>query len=177
MLRPRPGTSNPYSNPDSALYLVHWPVIVILGSMMESGIYFYVVVLALSFGLAIASYHFVKNQWRRADWAKIREAAHLIPRGQIPARAVKRVRRSRSAGPFTVGLVAYAQRAVAPKLSPLRAADPAIAVRTTLRLLGNTDRPGADSGFERPLRSRPPCSALRTLSVTVRPAKAGLHKL
>ena len=50
-----------------SLYLVHWPVIVILGAMMDPGAYFYVSALAISFGLAIASYHFIENPLRRAD--------------------------------------------------------------------------------------------------------------
>jgi peptidoglycan/LPS O-acetylase OafA/YrhL len=63
-----------------SLYLVHWPVIVILATMMEPGAYFYVSVLALSFGLAIASYHFVENPLRRADWGKFRESFYEIRR-------------------------------------------------------------------------------------------------
>jgi len=49
-----------------SLYLVHWPVIVILGSLVTGrDAYFMVTAVAISFGLAIASYHFVENPLRR----------------------------------------------------------------------------------------------------------------
>lgn len=63
-----------------SLYLVHWPVIVLLAAMMDAGAHFYVTALALSFGLAIASYHFVENPLRRADWGKFRKTFHEIRR-------------------------------------------------------------------------------------------------
>jgi peptidoglycan/LPS O-acetylase OafA/YrhL len=86
-----------------SLYLVHWPVIVILAAMMDIGAYFYVSVLALSFGLAIASYHFVENPLRRADWGKFRESVHDIRR--------RRYRTERSTG--YAGVAALALSAVA----------------------------------------------------------------
>jgi peptidoglycan/LPS O-acetylase OafA/YrhL len=61
-----------------SLYLVHWPVIVLLGSLVDGGWEFSVAVLALSFGLAITSYHFVENPLRRADWPKFLEARREI---------------------------------------------------------------------------------------------------
>ncbi len=36
-----------------SLYLVHWPIIVFVGSLMEPGAYYSIVVVALSFALAI----------------------------------------------------------------------------------------------------------------------------
>lgn len=61
-----------------SLYLVHWPVIVFLGSLMKPGLYFSLVALALSFGLAIASYHFLENPLRRSTWPKLQSALHEI---------------------------------------------------------------------------------------------------
>lgn len=56
-----------------SLYLVHWPIIVFLGTISKPGtIAFSVAVLALSFGLAIASYHFVENPLRYIDRDKFR---------------------------------------------------------------------------------------------------------
>lgn len=63
-----------------SLYLVHWPVIVLLGSLMDAGIHFSVTVLALGFGLAIASYHIVENPLRKADLPKFRQAVFEIRR-------------------------------------------------------------------------------------------------
>ncbi|WP_272952245.1 acyltransferase family protein [Mycolicibacterium vanbaalenii] len=57
-----------------SLYLVHWPVIVILGALMPTSGFFSLSVVALSFGLAIASYHFVENPLRYTNWRKVREA-------------------------------------------------------------------------------------------------------
>ena len=56
-----------------SLYLVHWPTIIILGSLMEATASYYASALTLGFGLAIASYHFVENPLRRADYAKARK--------------------------------------------------------------------------------------------------------
>jgi peptidoglycan/LPS O-acetylase OafA/YrhL len=63
-----------------SLYLVHWPVIVILGALMPHGAYFYLTAVALTFGLAIGSYHFVENPLRYSDWRKARSTIHEIHR-------------------------------------------------------------------------------------------------
>lgn len=55
-----------------SLYLVHWPVIVLLGAVMDVSGSFYVAALALSFGLSIASYHLIENPLRRANAEKAR---------------------------------------------------------------------------------------------------------
>lgn len=61
-----------------SLYLVHWPVIVLLGYLMDRGPYYSVVVVTASFGLAIASYHLVEQPLRRADAAKVRALIYSI---------------------------------------------------------------------------------------------------
>ncbi|MDX1888192.1 acyltransferase family protein [Mycolicibacterium sp. 050158] len=71
-----------------SLYLVHWPVIVILGAMMEVGSYYYVTVVTASFACAIASYHLVENPLRRVTIGKLREVRHQIFVGAYwPAKA------------------------------------------------------------------------------------------
>ncbi|MUL76168.1 acyltransferase family protein [Mycolicibacterium sp. CBMA 226] len=55
-----------------SLYLIHWPVIVLLGAVMDVNNSFYVTAVALSFGLSIASYHLVENPLRRANPDKAR---------------------------------------------------------------------------------------------------------
>jgi peptidoglycan/LPS O-acetylase OafA/YrhL len=61
-----------------SLYLIHWPVIVLLGALMDVSVHFYVTVLALSFALAIASYHMIENPLRRADTDKLRDLSRRI---------------------------------------------------------------------------------------------------
>lgn len=50
-----------------SLYLVHWPVIVILAAVAPAGVYSSLTAVAMSFGLAILSYQFVENPLRRID--------------------------------------------------------------------------------------------------------------
>lgn len=47
-----------------SLYLVHWPVIVLLAALMKPDVYYYASVLTLTFGLALAIHHFVENPLR-----------------------------------------------------------------------------------------------------------------
>lgn len=54
-----------------SLYLVHWPVIVLLAAVMNAGPAFDICVLALAFAAAIAAYHFVENPLRRTDRATL----------------------------------------------------------------------------------------------------------
>lgn len=61
-----------------SLYLVHWPVIVFLSAVMDQGLNFYIAVSCLSFALAIASYHFIENPLRRAEWRKLKSAVSEI---------------------------------------------------------------------------------------------------
>lgn len=83
-----PGYLWPLRNPLSgylgdisySLYLVHWPVIVVLGSLMVTGLSFSVVAVALTLALSIASYHFVEQPLRRADLVKLRAVIHEVRR-------------------------------------------------------------------------------------------------
>ncbi|MDT0223435.1 acyltransferase family protein [Gordonia sp. AC31] len=52
-----------------SLYLWHWPLIVIMASVMDTdNAYYYVAVLCLAFGGAIASYHFFETPLRKTTW-------------------------------------------------------------------------------------------------------------
>lgn len=54
-----------------SLYLVHWPVIVVLGALVTArDTNYYIAVVALAFGLAVASYHFVENPLRYGNWRR-----------------------------------------------------------------------------------------------------------
>ena len=61
-----------------SLYLVHWPVIVLLGAVMDVSGSFFVAAVALSFSLSIASYHLIENPLRRANPDKARAVAEAI---------------------------------------------------------------------------------------------------
>ena len=63
-----------------SLYLVHWPIIVILGALIPVSPYFYIMAVALTFALAIGSYHFVENPLRHSDWGKARSIFQDIRR-------------------------------------------------------------------------------------------------
>jgi len=51
-----------------SLYLWHWPVIILLSSLMEPTLYYYVTCLFIMFGGAIAAYHFFENPIRASKW-------------------------------------------------------------------------------------------------------------
>lgn len=57
-----------------ALYLVHWPVIVLLAAVMERSVFYYASVVTLAFGLALAVHHFVENPARDASLQSFRQA-------------------------------------------------------------------------------------------------------
>ncbi len=57
-----------------ALYLVHWPVIVLLAAVMERSVFYYASVVTLAFGLALALHHFVENPARDASLQSFRQA-------------------------------------------------------------------------------------------------------
>lgn len=64
-----------------SLYLVHWPVIVLLAVVMETNVYYYATVLTLTFGLAIATHHFVENPLRYASRGAILQAREDMKHG------------------------------------------------------------------------------------------------
>jgi peptidoglycan/LPS O-acetylase OafA/YrhL len=105
-------------NVSYSLYLVHWPVIVILGAMMDSGANFYITVVALAFGLSIASYHFVENPLRHAGFETIREAAHEIRRRRYRPERVSGYAALGALSLLMVGLISYADRRFVPSAPP-----------------------------------------------------------
>jgi peptidoglycan/LPS O-acetylase OafA/YrhL len=96
-----------------SLYLVHWPVIVILGAMVDVGWRFYFGVLTLAFGLTIASYHFVENPLRHADFEKARAAAQLLRRRQYRPERSSAYAALAALVLLTAGLGIYVQRSAA----------------------------------------------------------------
>lgn len=69
-----------------SLYLVHWPVIAILGALVAGqGGVFYVAVGALTFGLAIACYHFLESPLRYGSWRALGDTSEGIKSAAIAA--------------------------------------------------------------------------------------------
>jgi len=93
-----------------SLYLVHWPVIVIVGALMPRGLYFYLAAVALTFGLAIGSYHFVENPLRYSDWRKARSAIHDLRRRRFDPQPSTRYATVAVLASLAVALTAYALR-------------------------------------------------------------------
>lgn len=111
-----------------SLYLVHWPVIVLVGVLMDVSAYYYVCAVVLSFGLAIASYHFIENPLRRADMDKIRELGRKIRTRTYRPRRSSQYALVGAMALLVVGLIAYAARPeayVQPTSPPVVAADTA----------------------------------------------------
>jgi hypothetical protein len=50
------------------LYLWHWPVSILLLTVVPMGPYFYAIVLVLAFTLTALTYHFYEDPLRKADW-------------------------------------------------------------------------------------------------------------
>ena len=90
-----------------SLYLVHWPVIVILSALMPHGANFFFAAVALTFGLAIASYHFVENPLRDSDWRTLRSSIHEIRRRRFRPQQSSRYAALAVLVSLCVGLTAY----------------------------------------------------------------------
>jgi peptidoglycan/LPS O-acetylase OafA/YrhL len=69
------------------LYLWHWPVIILLFSVIPKGPLFYALALALALGLTAVTYHFYENPIRKSEW--------LLDKPAPRARRVPALSRSR----------------------------------------------------------------------------------
>lgn len=68
-----------------SLYLVHWPVYVLLAAAMEPSVYYYASALTLTFGLALLTYHFVESPLRYASLEAVRQARQDMRHGLFHA--------------------------------------------------------------------------------------------
>ncbi len=93
-----------------SLYLVHWPVIVLAGAVMETSVYFYVGVLALTFGLAIACHHFLENPIRDASISAVRDAREAMRHGLFHVELATKVAAVAALILITLSVIAYAAR-------------------------------------------------------------------
>ncbi|MDG4664219.1 acyltransferase [Mycobacterium sp. 236(2023)] len=64
-----------------SLYLVHWPVFVLLAATKEPTLYYYASALTLTFGLALLLYHFVESPLRDASWGRFQQARQDMKHG------------------------------------------------------------------------------------------------
>ncbi|WP_370464474.1 acyltransferase family protein [Mycolicibacterium sp. 018/SC-01/001] len=93
-----------------ALYLVHWPVIVLLATTMHTDVYFYVAALALSSGLAIALHHFVEEPPREFSWGAVRQARQDIKHGLFHVQRATKVAAVAALVLITLAVIAFAAR-------------------------------------------------------------------
>ena len=115
-----------------SLYLWHWPIIVILGSIMNVDAYYYVTVLAMTFGLSVASYHFVENPVRRSNFLEpraVRAEARRKRRNQLGRKSRPPSVRYAALGALALVTVAVAAFSLKPLDPP--ATPPARAVADT----------------------------------------------
>lgn len=97
-----------------SLYLWHWPVIILLAALMDSGTYYYVAALFLMFGFSIAAYHFFENPIRASKWletgAERKERSFLdLSRWRLPTLKVSETNQSIGIGALaliTAGIAA-----------------------------------------------------------------------
>ncbi|MUL63470.1 hypothetical protein BOO86_03250 [Mycobacterium sp. CBMA 234] len=112
--RYQPFLRNPVStylgNISYSLYLVHWPVIILLGVLMDPSVAYYAAAIALSLGFAIASYHFVEDPLRRIDLERLRNAKRALERRRIQVRRPTQLAAIMAASLLAVALTAYAKR-------------------------------------------------------------------
>lgn len=93
-----------------ALYLVHWPVIVLLGTAMETSVYFDASALALSFGLAIACHHFLESPLRHGSWSAVRQAREDMRHGLYHVERSTRVAAVAALVLITLSVITFAAR-------------------------------------------------------------------
>ncbi|MHA7661573.1 acyltransferase family protein [Mycolicibacterium sp. HS_4_1] len=110
----QPFLRNPVStylgNISYSLYLVHWPVIILLGALMEPSAAYYATAIALTLGLSIASYHFIEEPLRRIDLDQLRKARRALERGRVALRRPTKFAAITAATLLTLALTAYVQR-------------------------------------------------------------------
>ena len=94
-----------------SLYLVHWPVIVILGTSMGAGGWqFSLCVVALSFALASMSYHVVENPLRHVDRAAVSNAMQRIRNRRYWPEKSTQYAAAGALTLVTIALIAYVDR-------------------------------------------------------------------
>ncbi|MBX7446637.1 acyltransferase [Mycolicibacterium sp. 3033] len=91
-----------------ALFLVHWPVIVLLHAEMKTSVYFYASTLSLMFGLALLLHHLIEKPLRHASREKIRDGMRAMEHGLLHIERTTKVALVTGLVLVTLALVAYA---------------------------------------------------------------------
>lgn len=91
-----------------SLYLVHWPVIVLLAAVMASNVYYYASALALTFGLAVALHHFVENPLRYASRGAVLQAREDMKHGLFHVALSTKIAAVAALVLVTVSVIGYA---------------------------------------------------------------------
>ncbi|PVX63986.1 UNVERIFIED_ORG: peptidoglycan/LPS O-acetylase OafA/YrhL [Nocardia globerula] len=116
-----------------SLYLWHWPVIILLAALMDSGIYYYTSALFLMFGLSIAAYHFFENPIRASKWletsAERKDRSFLdVSRWRLPTLKMSETNQSIGIGALALvvaGIAAFALVPTQVSVAPVSAYVPA----------------------------------------------------
>ncbi|MEW5811295.1 MAG: acyltransferase [Actinomycetota bacterium] len=93
-----------------ALYLVHWPVIVLLATAMETTVYFYASAVTLTLGVAIALHHFVEEPLRQANWEAVRQARRDMKHGLYHVERSTKVAAVAALVLITLSVITFAAR-------------------------------------------------------------------
>lgn len=93
-----------------SLYLVHWPVIVLLAALMEPNAYYYASVLTLTLGLAVALHHLVENPLRYASRDGWRQAREDMRHGLYHAELRTKIAAVAALVLITLSVISYAMR-------------------------------------------------------------------
>lgn len=93
-----------------ALYLVHWPVIVLLATAMETNVYYYAAALSLSFGLAIGCHHFVEEPLRQFNWDAVRQARRDMKHGLYHVERSTKIAAVAALVLITLSVISFAAR-------------------------------------------------------------------
>lgn len=91
-----------------SLYLVHWPVIMLLATVMDPTVYYYASVLTLTFGLAVAAHHFIENPLRYASRDALRQARQDMKHGLFHTELSTKVAGVAALVLVTVSVIGYA---------------------------------------------------------------------
>lgn len=89
---------------------MHWPVIVVVAALMDHSPYFYVCVLAFTFGIAVACHHFVEKPLRHASRDAFLQARKDMERGLFHVERRTKVAAVGALVLIAVGLCAFAAR-------------------------------------------------------------------
>lgn len=133
-----------------SLYLWHWPVIVILGVLIDTSVYYYVGALAFMFALAIGSYTFFENPIRESGWLSTsseRAENKLLRKSRWRLEPKKLSRTNQIFGTLVLALATAGLAAVA--LQPISPpSEPPVRAQAVTSVVGEGAAPNIDLAAE-----------------------------